>query len=262
MPDQLNLGLLVLRAVFGLFLAYHGYNKFFGGGRIGGTARWFGSIGFTQPKLQAYMAASTEIGAGVLLAAGLLTPLAAAGVIAVMTVAIVSSHRKNGFFIYLPGGGWEYCASIAAAAFAIGAIGPGEWSLDDVFEVGSDLRGGQDASSALDDSECDGEVADIVCGQWDLIRLQYIYDLSGLSLGHWGYLLTREPFSDYASDDLTRRHTLLGSDGLYLFEIRRLKNASEGCAICDGFALTFFRGVGHVSYSCFRDRQEQQPLPN
>ena len=33
MADQLNLGLLVLRLVFGLFLAYHGYNKFFGGGR-------------------------------------------------------------------------------------------------------------------------------------------------------------------------------------------------------------------------------------
>ncbi len=135
MPDQMNFGLLVLRVIFGLFLAYHGYNKFFGGGRITGTARWFGSIGFTQPKLQALMAASTEVGAGVLLAAGLLTPLAAAGVIAVMTVAIVSSHRKNGFFIYLPGGGWEYCASIAAAAFAVGAIGPGEWSLDYAFDI-------------------------------------------------------------------------------------------------------------------------------
>ena len=130
MADQINLALLVLRLVFGLFLAYHGYNKVFGGGGLAGTAKWFGSIGFRAPRLQAFMAASTEIGAGVLLAAGLLTPLAAAGVTGVMVVAIVSSHWKVGFFIFKEGGGWEYCASIAFAALAIGTIGAGEWSLD------------------------------------------------------------------------------------------------------------------------------------
>ncbi|CAB4716596.1 MAG: DoxX family membrane protein [Actinobacteria bacterium] len=136
MSDQSNLALLVLRLVLGLFLAYHGYNKFFGGGRITGTARWFASIGFRAPSLQALLAATTEVGAGVLLAAGLLTPLAAAAVIAVMIVAIVSSHWKVGFFIFKDGGGWEYCASIAVAAFAIGTIGAGEWSLDHALDIG------------------------------------------------------------------------------------------------------------------------------
>jgi len=135
MPDHVNLALLILRLVFGLFLAYHGYNKFFGGGRLPGTARWFGSMGFRAPRLQALLAASTEVGAGVLLAAGLLTPLAAAGVIGVMVVAIVSAHWKVGFFIFKEGGGWEYCASILIAAFAIGAIGAGEWSLDHAFDI-------------------------------------------------------------------------------------------------------------------------------
>lgn len=135
MVDQLNLGTLVLRLVFGLFLAYHGYNKFFGGGRITGTAAWFGSMGFRAPRLQALMAACTEIGAGVLLAAGLLTPFAAAGVIAVMIVAIVTSHWKVGFFIFKPGQGWEYCASIAVAALAIGTTGPGEWSVDHAIDL-------------------------------------------------------------------------------------------------------------------------------
>jgi hypothetical protein len=37
--------------------------------------------------------------------------------------------------IFKPGQGWEYCASIAVAAWTIGAIGPGEWSLDHAFDI-------------------------------------------------------------------------------------------------------------------------------
>jgi len=133
--DPVDLGVLVLRVVFGLFLAYHGYNKFAGGGGLSGTARWFGGIGMKWPKWQARMAATTEVGAGVLLAAGLLTPFAAAGVIGVMVVAIVVSHWKVGFFIFKEGEGWEYCASIAVAAFAIATIGPGSVSVDDALGI-------------------------------------------------------------------------------------------------------------------------------
>ena len=135
MTDQFNFAVLVLRLVFGLFLAYHGYNKVFGGGGLAGTARWFGSIGMRWPQWQARIAAATEIGAGVLMAAGLLTPLAAAGMIGVMVVAIVVEHWKVGFFIFKPNQGWEYCASIAVAAFCIATMGPGEWSLDHAFDI-------------------------------------------------------------------------------------------------------------------------------
>jgi putative oxidoreductase len=127
---QLDTGLLMLRTVFGLFLAYHGYNKFFGPGGLAGTARWFGSIGMRWPRWQARLAATTEVGSGVLMALGLLTPLAAAGMIGVMTVAIVVEHWKVGFFIFKPKQGWEYCASIAVTAFVIATVGPGRWSLD------------------------------------------------------------------------------------------------------------------------------------
>lgn len=123
-----NVSLLLLRVVFGTFLAAHGVNKVKGG--IRGTAGWFGSIGMRWPLAQAVIAASTEIGAGALLAVGLLTPLAAAGVIGIMVVAVVVAHLRAGFFVFRPGQGWEYCASIAAVALAIGIAGPGEWSLD------------------------------------------------------------------------------------------------------------------------------------
>jgi putative oxidoreductase len=127
---HVDAGLVVLRVIFGLFMAYHGYNKFFGKGGLAGTARWFASIGMKWPIWQARMAATTEVGAGVLLAAGLLTPLAAAGLIGVMVVAISTSHLKVGFFVFLPNQGWEYCASIIAAALGVALIGPGRASID------------------------------------------------------------------------------------------------------------------------------------
>lgn len=128
--NNFHFALLVVRVFFGLSLAAHGYNKIFGGGKLTGTAGWFGSIGMKWPKWQARMAAGTEIGAGLLLALGLATPFAAAGFIGVMIVAIVTAHRNNGFFVFKPGQGWEYCASIAVVAFAVGAIGAGKFSID------------------------------------------------------------------------------------------------------------------------------------
>lgn len=124
---HINFALLVLRLVFGLFLAAHGYNKVFGGGGLTGTAGWFGSIGMKWPALQARLAAGTEMGAGVMLAAGLLTPLAAAGVVGVMVVAGYVAHRHH-FFVFNQG--WEYTATVAVGAWGIAALGPGEISLD------------------------------------------------------------------------------------------------------------------------------------
>jgi putative oxidoreductase len=133
--NQFDAGLLILRVVFGLFLSYHGYNKFFGKGGLTGTARWFDSIGMRWPRRQALLAATTEVGSGVMMALGLLTALAAAGMIGVMTVAIVVEHWKVGFFIFRPNQGWEYCASIAVTALVIATVGPGRWSLDHAIGI-------------------------------------------------------------------------------------------------------------------------------
>ncbi len=136
---HVDLGLLVLRLAIGLTLVVHGYNKVFGGG--GSPARPAGSRAWacSRAGCNALLAASTEIGAGLLVAAGLLTPLSAAGIIALMLVAIVVSHRKNGFFIFRPGQGWEYCAVLAVAAFAVATIGAGAWSID--HALGLDVEG-------------------------------------------------------------------------------------------------------------------------
>lgn len=141
-----DLGLLVLRLVFGLFLVAHGVRKVTSG--IANTAGFFASIGMRWSKAQAVIAAITEIGAGLLFAAGLLSPLAAAGVLGVMSVAAFT-HRKNGFFIFMPGQGWEYTVSIAATAAAVGIAGSGRWSLDHAVGLHADDWGGTWAPAVI-----------------------------------------------------------------------------------------------------------------
>lgn len=123
-----DVGLLILRLVLGVTLAAHGYNKFFGGGRIPGTAGWFESIGMKPGKFHATVAASTEMAAGLGLAAGLLTPIPAAGFVSLMLVAAWTVHRANGFFIVKEG--WEYNLVLAVSAVAVATLGAGRLSLD------------------------------------------------------------------------------------------------------------------------------------
>ena len=61
--DGYRAAVLLPRVVVGITFAAHGYNKFFGGGKIAGTARWFDSMGMKpNGTVHAYLAASTEIG--------------------------------------------------------------------------------------------------------------------------------------------------------------------------------------------------------
>ena len=76
--NGVNIATLVLRLVLGGTMIAHGWNHAFGGGKLPGTARWFESIGIRPGWVHALAATVTELGAGVLLVFGLLTPLAAA----------------------------------------------------------------------------------------------------------------------------------------------------------------------------------------
>jgi putative oxidoreductase len=116
---------LVLRAAIGGTLVAHGIRH---ARSLDGTARWFGSIGFKEPRLQAAASAVVEVGAGAALIAGAGTPLAASAVVGTMAVAARSVHIKNGFFI--TGEGYEYVLNLSAASVALAAIGPGRLSVD------------------------------------------------------------------------------------------------------------------------------------
>ncbi|MGB0877052.1 MAG: DoxX family protein [Mycobacterium sp.] len=133
--SALDVGVLILRVVLGLTMAAHGYNKFFGRGGLAGTAGWFDSIGMKPGMFHARIAASAEMAAGMGLAVGLLTPVPAAGFVALMLVAAWTVHKPNGFFIVKDG--WEYNLVLAVAAVAVATIGAGRLSLDYVLFSGT-----------------------------------------------------------------------------------------------------------------------------
>jgi putative oxidoreductase len=144
----MNLGLLVLRVVIGLLFFGHGAQKlfgWFGGYGLAGTGGFFEQMGFPHGKRQAALAGLAEAGDGILLALGLLTPLAAALIISVMVVAVSKVHFAKG--VWNQDGGFEYNAVLAAAAFAVTAIGAGNWSLDNVLNL--DVAGAGWALAAL-----------------------------------------------------------------------------------------------------------------
>jgi len=139
--DALNLALLVLRFGVGAVMLAHGINHIVGGGRIEGTGRWFESLGMRPGIVHAWLASLTEVAGGAALVLGLLTPLGGAAVIGIMTVAFVTNHRGNGFFIFRPGEGWEYVMTLAITGLVLAVTGPGEWSLDEALGIREDLTG-------------------------------------------------------------------------------------------------------------------------
>ena len=133
MTHGVDLAALLVRIALGITMLAHGYNHAFGGGKLAGTARWFESIGIRPGRVHALLATLTELGVAPLLFLGLVTPLAAAGVLGVMLVALIANHLKNGYFIFRPGEGYEYVLFITFTTLALGALGGGGWSVDKVL---------------------------------------------------------------------------------------------------------------------------------
>jgi putative oxidoreductase len=132
----MELALLVLRVVIGLLFIGHGTQKLFGwwgGYGIAGTAGFMESLNLRPGRLHAITAGVAETAGGLLIALGLVTPVGSALITAVMVTAIITVHFKNG--LWNPDGGYEFLLTVVAAAFALSGVGPGEWSLDNAFNI-------------------------------------------------------------------------------------------------------------------------------
>jgi putative oxidoreductase len=137
--NELDTASLILRLALGVTLIAHGWNHGFGPGGLKGTAGWFESIGLRPAKVHAAVSSYLELAAGAALVVGLLVPFAAAAGVGIMTVAFVTVHRRNGFFIFREGEGYEYVGVLAFALTALAMLGGGQVSLD--HALGLDLDG-------------------------------------------------------------------------------------------------------------------------
>jgi len=116
-------GLLAIRLVFGGALVLHGLQK------IGNPTGWMGPQAPVPGALQ-FLAFLSEFGGGLALLFGLLTPLAALGVISTMVVAAMMAHGAHPW-VGAPG---QPSKESALGYLAFGLLmllaGPGRLSLD------------------------------------------------------------------------------------------------------------------------------------
>jgi putative oxidoreductase len=136
MTAIISIALLMLRLVVGLTLAVHGMQKLFGWFAGPGLARLrkgFEQQGFKPAWLWVSLVILGEVGGGLSVALGFLTPLGAAGIFGAMFMATFKSHWKNGFIVSR--GGYEYTLVLMTVSIALGLIGPGNYSLDALFGI-------------------------------------------------------------------------------------------------------------------------------
>lgn len=131
-----DLGLLLLRAGFGALLIAHGLQRVFGwwgGSGLGGLQDSLSELGYQHANILTYVAAGTEITAGVLLVLGLFTPIAAAAALAYLINgligAIAAQSDPRQFVFFLPDG-HEYQLTLILVAAAIILVGPGRYGFD------------------------------------------------------------------------------------------------------------------------------------
>lgn len=116
-------GLLAVRIIFGGALALHGLQK------MSNPTGWMGPDAPVPGGLQ-FLAFVSEFGGGLALLFGLLTPLAALGVIATMTVATLMAHGAHPW-VSAPGQpSKEAALGYLSVALMLLLSGPGRLSLD------------------------------------------------------------------------------------------------------------------------------------
>jgi putative oxidoreductase len=148
-----NLTLFGARLVLGGYMAVHGAQKLFGafgGHGLEKTAAGFEIMGLTPGKEMATLAGWTELGGGLLTAAGIADPLGPVAIMGAMTVAS-ATHKDNGPLA--ANRGYELPLTNLAAAAALAVAGPGKMRmgprLPKFLVLAAVLGGGVVAGSSL-----------------------------------------------------------------------------------------------------------------
>ncbi len=124
-----SFGLLALRIVVGAAFIIHGSAK------IQHPTTWEAKMPNPDPAVLQVLAAFAEFGGGIALVLGILTPVAALGLIVTMLVAIfkVLPPWKVPFVNNAQGPSYELNLVYIACMIVFLLAGPGRWSLDALF---------------------------------------------------------------------------------------------------------------------------------
>jgi len=131
-----DLAVLVLGLGTGLTFAGHGAQKAFGWWNGAGMLGWQGAVaamGFRPVGLFTAVSILNELVAGLCLAVGLFTPVAAAVLLAQSIVIIFHVHWQHGFWD--TNHGIEFPLQLALACVALGLLGRGAFGLDAVLGI-------------------------------------------------------------------------------------------------------------------------------
>jgi putative oxidoreductase len=129
-----DVGLLILRVVTGLVWCGHGTQKlfgWFGAKRRGTLEEEFTHFGYSPPLLFGYLAGTTELTGGLLLATGFATPVGAGLLACVSVQATAAVKWPNG--LWIQDDGYEYLLVLAAIGVTFAFVGGGQLSLDAAF---------------------------------------------------------------------------------------------------------------------------------
>jgi putative oxidoreductase len=118
----------LLRVILGAVMLAHGWLKVL---HYEDWQRQVTGLGFPSPDLLAALALAGELLGGLGLIFGLLTRVAAVGVLSMRVAAIVTVHLKHG--LLSQNGGFEYPLLLAVVAMYFLIVGPGPFSLDSVL---------------------------------------------------------------------------------------------------------------------------------
>jgi putative oxidoreductase len=120
------LALLLIRLVMGLAFVLHGWPK------IQNPMGWMNAMGGSSvPSFLQALAAVAEFGGGIALILGLLTPIAAFGLVCQMLGALFLVHLPQGHpFVSQGGPSYELALIYLVMSIMLIALGPGKWSLD------------------------------------------------------------------------------------------------------------------------------------
>ena len=129
-------GLLILRLTLGLIVAAHGAQKLFGwfdGPGLEGSAAGLERVGVRPGWPWALISGAVEFGGGLLVAVGLLTPIAALLVAGNLLVAILTVHLPKG--LWNSDGGYEFPLALLGGLVALSLVGPGRLAIDTVVPL-------------------------------------------------------------------------------------------------------------------------------